>query len=481
VVQTPGRSLVAGPAAGEDALAIVRYPLADGTTEWAMLLTESGMFRWGNTTPGAPRQWHRVTGSGLTGTTRYATTAGEDWLFVAREGHAIKQWNGAVASGYQSIVDSGTFPGANPPQAKFVEYFNDRLVLGWTVEDGVSYANRLRWPMNGDHKEWSGNGSGWLDLYEGNAAPIQGMKGLGGRLAVYQPNAILDVIPTGELATVFVTETRVRGIGCRAPYTIRSAGQQHFFLGTDGLAYSWDGTNLRNIAEPIQRELRALVYPSVMGSYFGAISTSRQEYWLVLGAGDVFVYDYARDLWSRDSFPDITALGEVTDTRGTILWDAATGTWDATPLTWGDYGGASYDVLWAGRSDGATFAVDETVNYDYFAVGSIVDRYCETPDWYAPNVATNAAADPAEMATLQRLLLCYEYTTATPFEVGISIDRGQTWQSQQVTPVAAGFSWVSCNVTGNTFRFRFRETDPNASFRWRSYQYELVPGGQYLG
>jgi hypothetical protein len=119
VRQAPGRSLVAGPAAGEDALAIVRYPLADGTTEWAMLLTETGMFRWGNSAPGTPRQWHRVTGSGLTGTTRYSTTAGEDWLFVAREGHAIKQWNGAVASGYQSIVDSGTFPGANPPQAKF--------------------------------------------------------------------------------------------------------------------------------------------------------------------------------------------------------------------------------------------------------------------------------------------------------------------------------------------------------------------------
>lgn len=479
VRQAPGRDIVAGPVENADALHIGRFALVDGQTEWSVLLTETGWFRWGAGTPGTPQSWSRVNGSGLTGTTRYTVAAGEDYLFAARMSHPIKRWNGDDASSFESIPDGGTFAGAGVPQARHIEYFNNRLLLGWTIEDGNDFANRLRWPVNGDHTDWSGAGAGFLDLYEGNAEPITGVKGLGGRCAIYQPHAIVDLIPTGTTDPVFITETRVRGRGTRAPYTIASTGLIHFFLGEDANVYAWDGTNLQAIGDPILSELQGLVYPDQMASYFGVVSTLRQEYWLVLGNGDVFVYDYARDAWSRDSFPNITALGEVTDTQSNETWTTVTTTWDAETRTWAEMGGTSSTVLWAGRSDGGTFAVDETVNYDYYAEGSIMDRYCETPDWYPPT-PESPNGDPYQLYNLQDLMLMYQYVTDDQFEVGVSIDRGATWQTQMVTPSTSGVTKTSWNITGQVFRFRFRERDVDGAFRWRSYSYQFVPGGQYL-
>lgn len=480
VRQAPGRSLISGPVAAEDALAIVRFPLTDGTTEWSVLATETGLFRWGSTAPGVTRQWHRVTGSGLTGADRYSIAAGEDYLFLARLGHEIMRWDGGAATSYGAIPDATTFPGSGAPRSRFVEYFNDRLVLGWTVEDGTTYANRVRWAVNADHTDWSGDGSGYLDLYDGNAIPITGLKGLGGRCAIYHPDAIRDLVPTGELDPEFVIETRIRGMGTRAPYTICSTGQTHFFLGTDCNVYAWDGTQLRPVGEPILDTLQAFASPTKMATYFGAVSTVRGEYWLVLGSGNVFIYDYQRDAWSRDSFSDITALGEVVDTTSAVTWDTVTGTWAAQSRQWWQMGGDASTVLWAGRTDGATFAVDETVNYDYFAVGSIVDRICETRDWYGPAEA-NGEPDPTRQWTLQRVLLTYDYVSASPFEFGVSTDRGTTWTTKQITPSTSGYSWVDLNLTGHVWRFRFRENDATGAFRWRSYVYEFVPGGSYLG
>lgn len=480
VQQAPGRDVLSGPVTSDDVLHIGSLSLKDGTTEWPVMLTESKWCRWGGLTPGTPRSWSEVTGSGLTGTGRYSVAMGEDFMFVARASHNVFRWSGTALDTYTTIPDGGTFSGSGLPRARYVEYFNDRLILGWTTEDGADYANRVRWAVNGDHTNWSGTGSGFLDFYEGNAEPIMGVKGLGARCAVYQPHAIVDLIPTGVAAASFSSETRVRGIGTRAPYTIASTGQAHFFLGTDANVYAWDGVKLQRIGDAILDELQGLVYPDQMHTYFGVVSTLRQEYWLVLSDGNVFVYDYAREAWSRDSFPSITALGEVTDSLSNTTWNTATGTWDSTFKSWSEMGGTSAIRLWGGRSDGATFTIDETVNYDYFAIGSIMDRYCETPDWYLPDPQTGQP-DPTQTFTLQRMQLVYDHVSDEPFEVGVSTDRGSTWQTQMITPTATGFCFVDWLLSGNHVRFRFREQDALGAFRWRSYSYDFVPGGQYLG
>ena len=486
----PGRDVLSGPNTAEDVLWIGRYPMVDGT-EWALKLSETGFFRWGSAVPGTPREWHTITGPGMTGTNRWSTCIGENRFFFAKKSNAIHQWSGAVADPF------GALGGAAPTNARFVAYFANHLVAGDTVEGGSEYTNRIRWAKNGDYTTWTGDGTGFLDLGgvgdEGAVqAPLMGLHPLGQRLAAYTAFGILDVIATGTLTPVFRTEQRIWGLGCKAPYTIASTGQEHLFLGTDRNVYIWDGTKLTPIGDPILEELRGLVSSDSMETCFATVATERQEYWLILRDGNVFVFDYKRGVWARDTFPDITALGEVVDTRAASLWSTWTNTWEQETRTWDELGGASRSVLWGGRSDGATFTVDEQVAWDYFAVGSIMERYVETPDFYLPD--PNGSPDPRLNVTLQRMLLSYEYVdpirpatyggseaNPPPFLAEVSMDRGQTWQSQAITPQRGGYSLLDWNLTGHVIRFRFRESDVTGQFRWRSYQWEFVDAGPWNG
>ena len=473
--ETAGRDILSGPVVGQDALYIGRFFLVDGT-EWTFMLTENNLLRWGNSIPGTPRQWHIASGPSITGTRRFGVTSGEGYLFFSRKesGTGIYRWPGGTGA-YALITGTGT-----APPAKFVEYYNDRLIAANIIDSATDRTNRIRWSIQADHTNWSGTGSGFADLYSGVEEPITGLLSLNDRVVVYRKHTITEMYRTGTLSPVFEFQLRVNGIGCAFPYTIASNGQQHFFLGMDRTVYSWNGTQLSNIGERIRPELQDLVDYASAETYFGVVTPDRGEYWLVLGDGNAFVYDYVTDSWWRDSFPNITTLGEASDviTSG-LLWSTATNTWATEPLTWDAAAGTLKPVIFAGRADGATFTVDEAVGYDYFAIGSILDCYIETPDYIFPSQEL-PTGDPMATGNVQRIFLTYTFTDATPFEVAISTDRGNAWQTQLVTPNTGGFSYVDFNVTGNICRFRFREADANVDFRWRHYVMEFAPAGDHV-
>jgi hypothetical protein len=482
VRQGPGRSLLAGTHPGDPVRRIGRFSRVDGLT-WPFMLTDTGLFRWGNLALATPRQWHRVAGPVLGNPGKiYDFTTGEDRLFFTRFDQSVSSfyaWDGQASSPYAVIVPSS---GVAPP-CKFVEYFNDRPVVAHTFEGGQILTNRLRWPVSGDHLNWSGTGSGFLDVYAPEEQPITGIKNIGGRLAVYRRHSIGDLIPTGTTIPVHQFEVRVSGMGTAAPWTIASNGQQHFFLGQDNSVYSWDGVNLTNVGEPVQDILRDIINQELLEQYFGFVILDTREYWLVLTTGDAFVYNYVYNTWSRDTYGNITAAGEVLDSTGLDTWATAQGTWDAYPGSWADASGTQLSRVFAGRSDGGTFVIDQQVAYDYYTIGSIVDRYAETPDMYFPAPATAQSADQPDVweeGTPQRAIIIYDpVRTTTPFLFGVSFDRGQTWSEQSITPNGMGLSIAEYNLTGPHVRYRFRENIANASFRWSSFSYEFIPAGPH--
>jgi len=261
-------------------------------------------------------------------------------------------------------------------------------------------------------------------------------------------------------------------MGCDAPYTVASNGDGHFFLGYDRNVYFWDGISLQRIGDPIREELRAFASQALIDTYFGVVLLQRQEYWLVLGS-DVFVYDYQIGAWSRDSFPSITAVAEVEDTFNVVTWSTLTTIWSAEMRHWSELSGTISTQIFASRGDGSSMVIDENIAYDYFSLGSIIDRVLETPDFYL--------ADPMQMGTIKRVALIYEYTNNVPFEAGISTDRGRSWKTQSVIPNTTGVSLIDWNVTAQIVRFRFRENNALGTFRWRSYEYEWQSAGDFSG
>jgi hypothetical protein len=227
------------------------------------------------------------------------------------------------------------------------------------------------------------------------------------------------------------------------------------------------------VGTPIWEELRSLVYPDRLDGYFGQVSLQRNEYWLVLGS-DVFVFDYLRGSWSRDSIANLTALGEVNRLTSALLWNQAMKPWGGYPVAWSSLAGLSLTNLIGGLQDGSTSIIDDSIIYDYFAIGSIMDRFVETPDYYLTD-------SPSKMVTLQRVLLVYKYTAADPFEFSVSLDQGFSWRPFQVTPNPSGYSYVDVNLTGNVIRFRLRENSANGYFRWRSAEYEFIDAGEFSG
>lgn len=472
----PGRNVLAG-GKSEQVLGLFRFPISDGT-EWTVKLTESELQRWGEGSPGTPRTWAKV--PGLTtfagGTRRWSAIAAEDRFFFARGNEKIMRWPSGSTSPGTGFFETIPASAGTVPTARLVRYYNERLIALDTTEGGVRRANRLRWAVNGNHTDWSGTGSGFLDLFQEREEPILNAELLGDRLVIYRQHSIVDIVKTGVLTPVFTAESRVFGRGLGAAFTLASSGQLHFFLGNDFRVYAWDGSSLTNIGEPIVEELQALTDVADADTYFGAVSPDRGEYWLIIGGTDAFVYDYVRDSWSRDSFPSITALAEVEDARNVLTWAQMTGTWAQQTLAWDDFAASEVTVLWAGRSTGGTFSIDESVVYDYFAEGSIVDRNVETPDFYlGVEIPGGLAAD--ELGTIKRVLLSYEFVNATPFKLGISFDRGTTWTEKTVTPNASGYSYVDLNLTGNAVRFRFRENNATGNFRWRFLQYAFESAG----
>src|SRR6185369_10164549 len=82
----PGRNILSGiVSVGQEPMYIGAFSLADGTI-WPVMLTKNKLWRWGNTAPGTPRQWHQVQPGDTvpSGSTRWTVAFGEGVMFFAR-------------------------------------------------------------------------------------------------------------------------------------------------------------------------------------------------------------------------------------------------------------------------------------------------------------------------------------------------------------------------------------------------------------
>lgn len=450
--------------------------------EWSLKFQDTLIYRWGNAVPGTPKDWTALTGAVIAGGSGWSLTAGEGQLFAAKGVDGIYKWDGLPATVVTKVTasDSGTVP-----IPRFVLYFANHLVTAYNNEGGNTYANRVRWAQSGDYTKWNEAnrlGAGFIDIFDGEQEPITGFERLRDRIIVYRPHSIGELVPTFDVNTVFSYQTRITGIGTVYPHTIANNGDVHFFLGTDGYVYAYDGTSLRKISENIFEEVVSVLSMDEAIHYLGEIVFSQQEYWLIINnttAGrnpGYFIFDYQRNYWTRDTFPSLTSIGELVDTSTTDTWLTVHGIWTDDNRSWDDASGKTSGIIVAGRSDGKTFLLDENVGYDYFTIGSIVDRFFETEDFLIGGDGTFFS-----QGTVFRALLEYRYVDATPFEFGYSIDRGQNWTTTLVTPQVKGLSFVDFIATGPTIRFRFRENNNDGSFRWRTYCFDFEPSGDWIG
>jgi hypothetical protein len=433
------------------------------------MLTDQYLYKWGDAAPGTPAAWIKATGEVLTGSGRWSWCVGEDYFFFARDGgNGIYRWKGGT-----SAVEK--VPGA-PSDVTFVEYYNNRLMAGNLVEAAKSWSNRIRWPVNANHTDWTGSGSGFLDLYEPEQEPIQGMKVLGNRLVVFREHSITDLVARGTLTPVFSSEQRTSNVGCPFPFTIDSNGVVIFFLGNDGNVWAWNGTQLQPVGNDIYKSLEQVIDLKGGPYYFGRIYPYANEYWLWLGGPNVYVLDTLQGRWLLDYLPTLQAVGDAEVSVALNDWASQTSSWGSYGAKmWREMQARSFSRLIIGKIDRSTVMVGRDLSGT--EDNSDVTCMIETKDYYIDD-----KFGPWLQRTVERAMLVYNYNNdIDPFEISLSVDRGKTWQSVLHYPNSIGYALASWKITGNVGRFRYSTTSKRPVFRWMSMIEEFVPAGPYLG
>jgi hypothetical protein len=374
-----------------------------------------------------------------------------------------------------------------PTEVRFIEYFNNRLMAGNVAMAGQSWANRVVWPMNGDHTTWTGNGAGFLDLYEPEQEPIQGMKVLSNHLTVFREHSITDLIATGTLTPVFQSEQRTSNVGCIFPFTIDCNGILIFFMGNDGNMWAWNGSQLQSIGDALYKTFENVV--DIIGGrnkYFGKIYPYMNEYWLWLGGPYVYIFDFLNGVWLTDYFPNIAAIGDTELYVTPNSWTNATGNWLSWATMWNSMTDRAASRLVVGLTDNTTVSVGKDISG--YGDGTIIDAYVDTKDYYSNESISIVGAPmpdsigPMVQRTIERLMLMYDFNSDTNvYQIGLSIDRGDTWEFQTIIPNKVGLGLTSWKVTGPMARYRVRCQAVKPVFRWRGWAEEFTPGGPYVG
>jgi hypothetical protein len=475
------------------------------TTKFTLMLTDTSLFKlvgavWVQittlTNTGVPGN---IGGSGASPLNRFSVAMGENKFFFTRKGmENIQYWDGVAATTVRTIDSSGTrgFPGNIVPGARHIEYFNNRLLAGYT-NNPTENSTIIIFSGNGNTQNWNVTpliGGGFIDsnngvLGEESFEPMTGLKALASRCAIYKRHAIMDLIPTGS-TPIFTTETRIRGIGCAASHTLMAAGQTHYFLGEDNV-YAWDGIQIRSIGDAIQRDFINLIDTTLFDSYFAAITVDRQEYYLSMTNGIFFVYDYLVDAWNNDRYPStgtvhVSALGNADRATLVVIWigvGGIQGSWLEHGEAWSSLNTLGFPaLLGGGPRDGTfgTFYFDPFSAIDYtgangVAAGAEIECRLISKRFYFDE------EDPFTTMILQRVLFKYGEgnENLTMITAQGTLSSNGPFQSQSITPNNDSlYSYADFNLTGSPVTIGFITT--GGIFSWESFMLEMQDGGQLL-
>lgn len=337
----------------------------------------------------------------------------------------IRQWDGLS---FSNLVKVGT-----NIAARVLLAFNNRVIAIRPFFGGVDHITQIRWPANGDPNDWSGVGSGALEVVESSNAPLVSGVVLGGRCFVMREKELIEVVATGSLTPVFETVTRIPGMGCLAAYSVAAGEYFAFWLGPDDV-FQWDGSTLTAVGGDIYNTLIQLIDYEAPDTICGVVNTVDSEYWLLLSTGDVFIYDYRRDRWYRDTYANIVAMGVIL-VGGLISGEVR-----------------SQRIIF-GTTDGRTLRTSYT---DRRFLGAPVDSYVVTKDYTAEQLLKtgNARIDLWDLNSLREFR--FQGLPGSVMEVGASVDLGSTWVTQSITVNSNGVGVAFFQLPFSQIRFRLR-------------------------
>lgn len=415
-----------------NALGIIRnyaelFVGATTAVEKFVMLTSASAWIYAPSTP-STGIW-TVTGETYTGTTQRFSIVNTQTVAAWSQGvDNIRQWDG---TSFSDLIAVGTNHAARTLLA-----FADRIVSVRPFYGGIDHATQIRWSVNGNVNDWLNTGSGVLEIVETSQDPLTGGFVLADRAYLAKERELIELIWTGTGSPVFGTQPRIRGMGVLAPNSIALGEQVAFWLGPDDV-YMWDGSTLTAVGERIYNTIDPLIDYNALDEIQGAVWTPDSLYLLVVPPY-LFIYDYRRDIWYQDDTTNFAAIG--------ILGVGTNFT--------ADINHSNFIVI--GDTFIQTIRLDQTLT-DY--LGSPIDSYFTTKDYTAEELRGGITGGfQVSLWNINSLReVRFQAPAGNSVEVGVSTDRGVTWQTTTVRVNANGVGVAWFQVPFSQIRFRFRD------------------------
>lgn len=419
------------------------------------------------------KSWTEVTGAGLNG------TAGTPYSFAVSQGKLV--FTQGVDDVQVADLNGATYAALNAGAvaARYIERFGDCLFLGHTLESASAKPFRTRWSVNGDHTDWSGEGSGF---HETTAFPyaVQGIKKLVDKMAVYYEDAIEVSSLTGILPP-FQFDLVIPDTGLYAPRTLAAYRDSHIFLGTDDF-YLFNGSSLSAIGAAIRTAIFDNVNPNAPRSHFGLTIANKQEYlaFLNLGAGaaptHVYIFNWGNGTWYpwTVSGPLCGCMHRV---DGSLTIDELVGTIDEqlwqfnSPMLL-----SSSPALVTGHSDGKAYIWDSAYTSDNGA--AILCRW--TSKDFTSRILSSYEPVIGKEFTIRRIYFdYYDYGIAVTLSFSFSLDGGATWTDPVNVTIGGGAAgWklakVDRIVSGAKIRFKVENESATSRFTLGTFYLDAV-------
>lgn len=365
-------------------------------------------------------------------------------------------WGYNVSTGVLAQYTTGTLL----PQSATCTYFAQRLFIGHTREGANEFRQRIRWtsPLNRTIFDDSAEGTGFIDLAFTQGA-VRKLLGLGSLLVAYFEDAIF-VGRTTNIPSLPVQFERVEsgGIGLAGVKAVASWLGTHFFVGQDDI-YALTNRGIERIGTPVVRKtvreadrlirVYAVADPVNDRIVFGFPKSGND-------LTDIWSFDYKARAWSHDAITTTMLSSEGLVPQ--VQWDnldtfISPPNWDFGMASFGSWDGIDQNdpgiknLFYA--QNGILYSLSTIDGTD--AVGGVIQGTFETPDMDFGN------PDISKFYNRISIKLRETTTTAIPFTVTGSVNRGGTFKSLGTLTIGAGRdeAYVTFRLTGSIARFRF--------------------------
>lgn len=367
-------------------------------------------------------------------------------------------------------------PGVTSLTCKHLIEFKDHLLLLDVSEDGDNYPQRVRWSDTADPNDFLNGNASYQDL-PGADWVQTAVKFKGDYLVIFKDRSIWVGYATGD-SDIFQFDQRVAGVGCAAPKTVESLGNELIFLGWDDV-YVFNGIDYEAIGSAIRVELFDNLDPGAIDKCFGVIIEEQKEYWLFVPSSGsdycdtAWVFNYNLNKWTKHDFGAFDGT-----TNGISFY----GYYEKqTTLTIGDLQGTIGEQTWRfgdrevleaapttlfGDTDGYIYEYDRLVSNDD---GTTIDGWFSTKDFMFTQLMERQVI----------LRIDVYFGGEGDLKIAYSTDFGSTWENErtlsgQDTYAIDRVYWrVDCPL----IRFRFRNNNSGEHFDFREARIYWQPSG----